>query len=77
MPPNFRRNPSEDTLCDEGAPLLAHDYDDLVLQKQALHRQTPLPKAQLAALCSVRLAEPIAFTQVCPQPYPPHDPPRP
>lgn len=26
-------------------------------------RATPLPKAQLAALCTVRLVDPIAFTQ--------------
>jgi hypothetical protein len=31
------------------------------------HREeTPLPKLQLAILCAVRLAEPIAYTQVRP-----------
>ena len=27
---------------------------------------TPLPKAQLASLCAVRLVDPIAFTQIFP-----------
>lgn len=55
-----RRESDESTLYD-------HEYDEPLLDQEALRpakRQvTPLPKAQLAALCTVRLVDPIAFTQ--------------
>lgn len=54
------RSDSETTLYDESRPLLS-DHEAL---KPASTIPTPLPKAQLAALCSVRLVDPIAFTQV-------------
>lgn len=60
MPSNGRRCASDDTLCDESSPLLG----DPEIQKPYLAQPTPLPKAQLAALCAIRLADPIAFTQV-------------
>lgn len=43
-----------------------HD-EPLLADEEALRplpaKVTPLPKAQLAALCTVRLVDPIAFTQ--------------
>ncbi|KAF8654091.1 hypothetical protein AX16_003624 [Volvariella volvacea WC 439] len=63
MPAHIRRNGSEDTLYDESCPLV---NDDPELQKPAVVTTTPLPKAQLAALCAIRLADPVAFTQIFP-----------
>ncbi|KAG6845224.1 hypothetical protein H0H87_012216 [Tephrocybe sp. NHM501043] len=55
------RNGSDDTLC--GDPTDATS----LLEAQKHHTSpTPLPKAQLAALCTIRLVDPIAFTQVFP-----------
>lgn len=34
--------------------------------EDAPKRVTPLPKAQLATLCAIRLVDPIAFTQIFP-----------
>lgn len=65
MTSNIRRNPSEDTLYDEAAPLLVGEYDDLEIQKP-IGYISPIPKYQLAAICFVRLADPVAFTQVPP-----------
>ena len=50
---------STDRPLDETCPLL----ESQVLAKPA---PTPIPKGQLAALCTVRLVEPIAFTQLFP-----------
>lgn len=50
------------TLYDELCPLL-HAHAEA--QTPLIIKPTPLPKGQLAALCSVRLVDPIAFTQVC------------
>ncbi|KAF8840974.1 MFS general substrate transporter [Paxillus ammoniavirescens] len=58
-------NSSNDpTVVDETCPLLS----DPCLEAQSTQKQepTPLPKAQLAALCIVRLVDPIAFTQLFP-----------
>ncbi|KAG5645916.1 hypothetical protein DXG03_005063 [Asterophora parasitica] len=55
------RNASDDTLCDDSSALLADPE-----ARSKLPGATPLPKAQLAALCSVRLVDPVAFTQVFP-----------
>ncbi|KAI1795984.1 MFS general substrate transporter [Ganoderma leucocontextum] len=56
----------------EARPLF-DDYDSLnddsTLENQKSTRPdnpTPLPKAQLATLCAVRLVDPIAFTQIFP-----------
>ncbi|KAF9458660.1 major facilitator superfamily domain-containing protein [Collybia nuda] len=57
------RNASETTLYDESCPLLCNPDNPEALKHFQLH-PTPLPKGQLAALCSVRLVDPIAFTQV-------------
>lgn len=57
------RNASETTLYDESCPLLANP-DNPGAQKHFQPQPTPLPKGQLAALCSVRLVDPVAFTQV-------------
>ncbi|KAG1736727.1 major facilitator superfamily domain-containing protein [Suillus lakei] len=52
---------------DETCPLLrtsnAHNAEAQIAEKP---KPTPLPKGQLAALCVVRLVEPIAFTQLFP-----------
>ena len=51
---------------------LFDDYDSLnddstlENQKTTPAKQTPLPKAQLATLCAVRLVDPIVFTQIFP-----------
>ncbi|OBZ75636.1 hypothetical protein A0H81_04450 [Grifola frondosa] len=65
---------SGDTTQAEEARRLFNDYDtlgDSVLENQKIARDsddraTPLPKAQLAALCAIRLVDPIAFTQIFP-----------
>ena len=46
----------------EESPLLY--VDDLEHSTHCKPLVTPLPKAQLLALCLARLAEPIAYTQV-------------
>lgn len=46
----------------ETSPLLQHSH----VEAQAVVSPTPLPKGQLAALCAVRLVDPIAFTQLFP-----------
>ncbi|KAA1474864.1 MFS general substrate transporter [Dentipellis sp. KUC8613] len=59
---------------DESRPLLSTDspalYDPALeadLRDAAMRKSvTPLPKAQLACLCIVRLVDPIAFTQIFP-----------
>lgn len=56
------RNASDTTLYDESSPLL-NDSSHVEAQKYTIV-PTPLPKAQLAALCAVRLVDPVAFTQV-------------
>ncbi|KAF8078099.1 major facilitator superfamily domain-containing protein [Lyophyllum atratum] len=56
---------SDQTLCNESSSLLA-DPSSVEAQKHLAAVPTPLPKAQLAALCSVRLVDPVAFTQVFP-----------
>jgi hypothetical protein len=49
---------------DESCPLLC---DQPVLESQAPRaKYTLVPKSQLAALCFIRLADPIAFTQLFP-----------
>ncbi|RDB21308.1 Efflux pump azaL [Hypsizygus marmoreus] len=58
------RNNSDTTLCDESCPLLAEAIHPDAQTHPAT--PTPLPKAQLAALCSVRLVDPVAFTQLFP-----------
>lgn len=52
-------------------PLLEFDLDQEAQsvdsnKAQALQRRTPLPMTQLIILCAVRLAEPIAYTQIFP-----------
>ncbi|KAK7693338.1 hypothetical protein QCA50_002906 [Cerrena zonata] len=60
---------------DEERPFLYQDYEDaagLEEEPSGSHHPkgskavTPLPKAQLASLCMVRLVDPIAFTQIFP-----------
>lgn len=46
----------------ETSPLLQHSH----VEAQAVVSPTPLPKGQFAALCAVRLVDPIAFTQLFP-----------
>jgi hypothetical protein len=60
--------PANDTTnYDETCPLLrtsnAHNVEARIAEKP---KPTPVPKGQLAALCVVRLVEPIAFTQLFP-----------
>lgn len=60
---------------DEERPFLYQDYEDAAGLEEGpsgshhpkgLKAVTPLPKAQLASLCMVRLVDPIAFTQIFP-----------
>lgn len=51
---------SHGALADHKYPLEFEDSED------APKRVTPLPKAQLATLCAIRLVDPIAFTQIFP-----------
>lgn len=60
---------------DEGRPFLYQDREEAVGLEDShpgSHHSngskgvTPLPKAQLASLCMVRLVDPIAFTQIFP-----------
>lgn len=53
---------SEVVANDETRPLL-YDVEDARAHCQPI---TPLPKRQLATLCTIRLADPIAFTQIFP-----------
>lgn len=60
----LNRNASDDTLCepiDESQPLLRKLSD-----APSVPRRSPLPTTQLAVLCLIRLADPIAFTQLFP-----------
>ncbi|KAH7929785.1 MFS general substrate transporter [Leucogyrophana mollusca] len=52
------------TTYDESCPLLGES--NVESQKAEKPKPTPLPKGQLAALCTVRLVDPIAFTQLFP-----------
>ncbi|KAG9318274.1 major facilitator superfamily domain-containing protein [Chiua virens] len=51
---------------DESCPLLCDSDRNVEAQAPQLPTPTPLPKGQLAALCTVRIVEPIAFTQLFP-----------
>ncbi|KAJ8592806.1 MFS general substrate transporter [Rhizopogon salebrosus TDB-379] len=55
---------NDTTNYDETCPLLRTSNAEA--QSFEKPKPTPLPKAQLAALCTVRLADPIAFTQLFP-----------
>ncbi|KAH7909720.1 major facilitator superfamily domain-containing protein [Hygrophoropsis aurantiaca] len=58
-------NPANDTPAyDESCPLLGEA--GIESQKAEKPKPTPLPKGQLAALCTVRIVDPIAFTQLFP-----------
>lgn len=63
---------SDETLSpDEEQPFLADELEDAIkLEDRARptrsHGVTPVPKAQLATLCIVRLVDPIMFTQIFP-----------
>ena len=60
------RASDESTLYDheyEEPLLTTADQDSAESQRPRKPTATPLPKAQLAALCAVRLVDPIAFTQ--------------
>jgi hypothetical protein len=48
---------------DESRPLL---QDHVHLEDQTIQTVTPLPKAQLTALCIARLSDPISYTQIFP-----------
>lgn len=58
---------NDTTNYDETCPLLhtsnAHNPEAQIAEKP---KSTPVPKGQLAALCIVRLVDPIAFTQLFP-----------
>lgn len=56
--------PENETVHDEACPLLPHSHAESQTASQA--SPTPLPVGQLAALCTVRLVDPIAFTQLFP-----------
>jgi hypothetical protein len=58
-------NVTDSSPLNESSPLL-HDQLALEAQKATKPKITPLPKAQLATLCSVRIVDPIAFTQIFP-----------
>ncbi|KIO23393.1 hypothetical protein M407DRAFT_214653 [Tulasnella calospora MUT 4182] len=49
-----------------GSPTTTDDIEQQPLLGKAKEQRTPLPVAQLAILCLVRLAEPIAYTQIFP-----------
>ncbi|EKM55532.1 uncharacterized protein PHACADRAFT_256226 [Phanerochaete carnosa HHB-10118-sp] len=69
---SYKSNASDETLLnDEEQPFLHEDFDDAFkLEDRARptrsHGVTPLPMAQLATLCVVRLVDPIMFTQIFP-----------
>ncbi|KAI6043087.1 major facilitator superfamily domain-containing protein [Pisolithus marmoratus] len=56
--------PDNEAVHDEACPLLLHSHAESQTPPQA--SPTPLPVGQLAALCTVRLVDPIAFTQLFP-----------
>ncbi|KIK24939.1 hypothetical protein PISMIDRAFT_677717 [Pisolithus microcarpus 441] len=56
--------PDDEIVHDEACPLLPHSHAESQAPSQA--SPTPLPLGQLAALCAVRLVDPIAFTQLFP-----------
>ena len=63
-PARLDRHASDDTLCepfDETQPLL-----NKLSGCPSVPRRAPLPTIQLAVLCLIRLADPIAFTQLFP-----------
>jgi hypothetical protein len=57
---------SEPGHSNESTPLLT---DAHLEAHQPTKKQTPLPRAQLAALCISRLTDPIAYTQVAGPPF--------
>ncbi|THH06753.1 hypothetical protein EW145_g3866 [Phellinidium pouzarii] len=56
-------NSCDDYTCNERRPLL---YDPEQNLSRPSKSPTPLPKTQLVVLCLVRLADPVAFTQLFP-----------
>ncbi|KIP09075.1 hypothetical protein PHLGIDRAFT_103288 [Phlebiopsis gigantea 11061_1 CR5-6] len=69
---SYDSNASDEALSpDEEQPFLADDLEHAIkLEDRAnparVHGVTPVPKAQLAVLCLVRLVDPIMFTQIFP-----------
>jgi hypothetical protein len=69
---SYDSNASDETLLnEEQQPFLSDDLEGAIkLEDRARptrsHGITPLPKAQLATLCAVRLVDPIMFTQIFP-----------
>lgn len=69
---SYDSNASDETLLNgEEQPFLHDDLEDAIklenrAQPTRSHGVTPLPKAQLATLCIVRLVDPIMFTQIFP-----------
>jgi hypothetical protein len=65
---NMRRQGSDFTLVDEQGALLGkpiQDEDEIdACKRAALSAPTPLPMAQLLALCATRLSDPISFTHI-------------
>ncbi|KAL4065393.1 major facilitator superfamily domain-containing protein [Scleroderma yunnanense] len=53
---------SDATVHNETCPLLHHSH----VEAQTVVLPTPLPKGQFAALCAVRLVDPLTFTQLFP-----------
>lgn len=68
----YEASASDDTLLDEEhQPFLSEDLEDAIkLDDRARparkNGMTPIPKAQLATLCAVRLVDPVMFTQIFP-----------
>lgn len=63
------------SATDESCPFLSEGLEDAIKLEDRLedgtmptrrHGVTPLPVAQLATLCAVRLVDPIMFTQIFP-----------
>ncbi|PSR94140.1 hypothetical protein PHLCEN_2v4568 [Hermanssonia centrifuga] len=69
---SYESNSSNDSLPDEELqPFLSDDIEGAIKLEDGGRvtnhsRVTPLPKAQLATLCAVRLVDPIMFTQIFP-----------
>lgn len=69
---SYDSNASDETLSpDEEQPFLADELEDAIKLEDRTrptrsHGVTPLPKAQLATICLVRLVDPIMFTQIFP-----------
>jgi len=57
-------NITNDTNYDETCPLLCTSNVEAQIAEKP--KPTPLPKGQLAVLCTVRIVDPIAFTQLFP-----------